>query len=196
MQMRVRFQRRTALKDLLEADVDDVPESGRARRQLGEIQEVGVERIVTGRRRIDRTATLEDAGGILRIEQADHRTAIVERGVAPIFQVAEEVVNAAVGAKILGYAGETGLREIDVLAGRNGDAVIAGVGGAAGDGGWAFEAVQIAPAVGEQRDGIAEDRRFGVARAEEQRGPGRADSLQPTVKRIGMTNTLYPPVFA
>jgi len=55
----------TGLEDLLEADVNDVAELGRARRQLGEIQEVGVKGVVAGGRRIDRTAALEDAGGIL-----------------------------------------------------------------------------------------------------------------------------------
>jgi hypothetical protein len=60
------------LEDLLEADVDYVAEFGRARGQLGEIQEVGVKGVVTGWRRIDCAAAFEDSGGILRIEQADH----------------------------------------------------------------------------------------------------------------------------
>src|ERR1700676_958377 len=68
MQRRVRIHRRAVLKDLLEADVDDVPESGRARGALGEIQEVGIKCIVTGRRRIDRAAAFEYAGGILGIK--------------------------------------------------------------------------------------------------------------------------------
>jgi len=65
-------KRQGALEDLLEADVDNVAELGRAWWQLGEIQEVGIESVVAGWRRIDSAAAFENAGGILRIKEADH----------------------------------------------------------------------------------------------------------------------------
>jgi hypothetical protein len=60
------------LKDLLEANVNDVAELRSSRGHLAQIKEVGIEGIVSSWRRVNGAAAFEHAGSILRVVQAGH----------------------------------------------------------------------------------------------------------------------------
>src|ERR1035438_10511572 len=76
----------------------DVLQHRRTGWQIGRHQKVLVERIVSRGRAVNLLTALENAGGIFRVVHADERTAIVQGGSTPGFDVAQEVVPSAVGA--------------------------------------------------------------------------------------------------
>jgi hypothetical protein len=69
-----------ALVHLLEAYVVHVAELGSSGRQLREVQEIDVERVGAGWGVINGGAAFKNAGGILRIKQADHGASVVQHG--------------------------------------------------------------------------------------------------------------------
>src|SRR5262249_21047792 len=79
----------------------DVAEQRRARRQQVGLQEFDVEVIAAGRRAVHVGAALEGADGLAVIEEADQGALVVQGLAAPVFDVAEEVVQTAIGAEVL-----------------------------------------------------------------------------------------------
>src|ERR1700744_779662 len=132
---------------LLKAYVDDIAELRRTGRQLREIKEVRVEGVRTRWRRIDCTAPLENTCCILRVEKTYHRAFVVQSLPAPILQIAQEVVDAAIGAKVLRHAGKRRLRKVDVFSGSNRQPVIAGNCGSPVHRRRTFEAAEIGPTI-------------------------------------------------
>jgi hypothetical protein len=85
--------------------VDHVLQHRSAWRQLRRIQERVVEVVETRRRTVDQVAALESTGRVLRVIQTDQRSAIIQpTRSAPSLNVAQEVVDSAVGAEVLSCA--------------------------------------------------------------------------------------------
>src|ERR1700687_3226086 len=110
-------------KVLVIAEVYHVLEHGRARRQVRRVQEQGVKGVTSPGRTVDRGAALEHARVVFGVVHADQRAVVVESLSAPVFQVAKEVVESAIGAEVLRGAPVRNGKG-DVLACRDGHAVI------------------------------------------------------------------------
>ena len=81
--------------------------------------------VIARRRAVHSGTALKNAGGILRIVEADKRSAIVQRR-SPRFDVSKKIVHAAIGPKILGGR-PSRLLEVDVLSPCDGDSIPGGV---------------------------------------------------------------------
>src|SRR5271170_7938680 len=135
---------------LVRTQAHHVLEHGCSGRQIGRVQELRVEEIVSCWCSIDDGAALEYASVILRIIHADERTGVIHDGTVrtAVLEVAEEVVHTAIGAEVLyrDGIGPAGQREGDALAGSDCHPVIAGVSGAITNIAREQEAFRIRPA--------------------------------------------------
>src|ERR1700722_11040836 len=158
---------------LVIAQVDYVLKHGRAGREVCRVQEKCVKGVATSGRTVDGGAALEDAGVVFGVVHADQRSLVVESLAAPVFQVAEEVVQASVSAEVVGDAAPGGNGEGDVLTSGNGHAVVSVGGGAAAQVGRVIQAVGIGPVVREQGNGVRDNGRRGVRCRVDAAGPQR-----------------------
>jgi hypothetical protein len=88
-------------KELREARRVDVAEKRCARRQQVRLQKFDVEVVTATRRTVHRCAALEDAVRLAAVVHANNGTFVIQRLSAPVFDVAEEVVNTAIGPEVL-----------------------------------------------------------------------------------------------
>jgi hypothetical protein len=106
---------------LREPDGVDGAQRRSARRQTRGAQgKVGVKGVVARAGRIVNARSFICAHPLAVVIEADHRPSVVANQ-APVFQEAEEVVNAAIRSKVLRLSGDG--REWNALAGNNGSAV-------------------------------------------------------------------------
>src|ERR1700733_11098231 len=85
---------------LRKSDTVDGAQHRRTRREKRRRQELRIKAIPARRRTVHRGAAFEDADGLLAIEEAYQGALVIQRA-APGFQIAQEVVYAAVGSVIL-----------------------------------------------------------------------------------------------
>src|SRR5277367_4116913 len=130
----------TRQKKLCEASRVNVAEERRSRRQQGRRQELRIKGVAAGWRRIDRSAALVSTKCLPVVIHADDGAAIIQSlardrnscngPAAPVFDIAEEVVDSAVGTEVGGGTGR--LREGDAFASHNSSPVIGTIRGAVG----------------------------------------------------------------
>ena len=89
---------RAGRKALPIAEVHDVLEFRRARRQVRGVQEIRIEGKFTRWSAINQRAAFERSGSVFRIEQTDQRTAIMQR--SAILQKTEKIMQPPIGSKI------------------------------------------------------------------------------------------------
>jgi Phage integrase family len=85
----------------VEAQTHHVLEHWRSGGKIVRIQKLSVEEIVPLRRVVDGVAALEIASRILRIVHTDLRTRVIHVVAAAVFQIAEKIMHATVGAEVL-----------------------------------------------------------------------------------------------
>src|SRR5262249_34104050 len=113
-------------------------------------------------------AALEGAGALAVVIEADQGAPGVQRLTAPVFDIAQEVVQTAGGAEVLT---DRRMRAVRLVEGRarpaqDGQSIVAGGGNAPVHAVRRVEGVDVVPSVGEQRDGVPSDGTSHVRGAE------------------------------
>src|SRR5262249_5382091 len=161
----------TSGRDLHEAERIEITKRRRLRGEQTGGQEIGVEIVATGWRAVDHRAALESTCSLPAVVEARERAPVPKRAaIAPVLDVAQKIVNAAIGAEILGRS-PCWLGKRRRLAGDYGDAV------PRVDSGTAAQVIRlrkrhsVVPVVREEGDGIGDHRRRDVWTSECSAGP-------------------------
>src|SRR5262249_31102166 len=102
---------------LSERQIIYVAESRRSGRQLGRNKKLRIECVISSRRRVHRAAALIRTNRLPVVVKGNDGSPVVRRP-APAFQIAKEIMGAAIGAEVLDGL-LTGLIEVDSLSGSN-----------------------------------------------------------------------------
>lgn len=174
----------TGKKQLLETQRIHVCKTWSARRKVRDILKIQVKAITPGRWIVNGRAAFKYAGRLAGIVKISNGTLVVQSLAAPIFEHAQEIVHAAISAKVLrnGIAQNRTCRSrLKGLKGHVGSShdsgsVVGGCRRTVARIGGRGKAFKIGPAVGKQRDSISHHRSGNMASAGnilKGRAPGR-----------------------
>ena len=90
------------------------------------LQELRVKGVIAGWRAVYRGAALEHAYRLVSCIEADHRTFVIQVLTAPVFELAEEVVQSAIGAPVAYCPPRTTCvdQEVNVLSAGDRDSIV------------------------------------------------------------------------